>query len=97
MPLLQIKNLTVEFKTGSGAFRAVDGVSLSVDKGEVLAIVGESGSGKSVSMLADTRDLKSSHFWVTAFPGIVILITVLLIYLVGDRLRCALDAQLRRS
>ena len=52
MSLLQIKNLTVEFKTGSGAFRAVDGVSLSVDKGEVLAIVGESGSGKSVSMLA---------------------------------------------
>jgi len=52
MPLLEIKNLTVEFKTGSGAFRAVDGVSLNVDKGEVLAIVGESGSGKSVSMLA---------------------------------------------
>jgi dipeptide transport system ATP-binding protein len=52
MPLLEIKNLTVEFKTGSGAFRAVDGVTLTVDKGEVLAIVGESGSGKSVSMLA---------------------------------------------
>ncbi len=52
MPLLEIVNLTVEFKTGSGWFRAVDGVSLSVDKGEVLAIVGESGSGKSVSMLA---------------------------------------------
>ena len=52
MALLDIENLTVEFKTGSGFFRAVDGVSLSVDKGEVLAIVGESGSGKSVSMLA---------------------------------------------
>ena len=52
MSLLEIGNLTVEFKTGSGYFRAVDGVSLSVDKGEVLAIVGESGSGKSVSMLA---------------------------------------------
>jgi dipeptide transport system ATP-binding protein len=52
MALLEIENLTVEFKTGSGFFRAVDGVSLSVDKGEVLAIVGESGSGKSVSMLA---------------------------------------------
>ncbi len=52
MSLLEIKNLTVEFKTGSGHFRAVDGVSLSLDKGEVLAIVGESGSGKSVSMLA---------------------------------------------
>jgi len=52
MGLLEIENLTVEFKTGSGYFRAVDGVTLSVDKGEVLAIVGESGSGKSVSMLA---------------------------------------------
>jgi dipeptide transport system ATP-binding protein len=51
-PLLEIENLTVEFKTGSGQFRAVDHVSLTVDAREVLAIVGESGSGKSVSMLA---------------------------------------------
>jgi dipeptide transport system ATP-binding protein len=52
MALLQIDNLTVEFETATGWFRAVDGVSISVEKGEVLAIVGESGSGKSVSMLA---------------------------------------------
>lgn len=52
MSLLDIRNLTVEFATASGAFRAVDGVDLSVDKSEILAIVGESGSGKSVSMLA---------------------------------------------
>ncbi|WP_187968006.1 ABC transporter ATP-binding protein [Aquibium microcysteis] len=52
MPLLTIDNLVVEFETASGPFRAVDGVSLSVDAREVLAIVGESGSGKSVSMLA---------------------------------------------
>ncbi len=52
MALLEIKNLTVEFKTSSGAFRAVDGVSMNVDSGEVLAVVGESGSGKSVAMLA---------------------------------------------
>lgn len=52
MPLLEIDNLTVEFATSSGTFRAVDQVSLTCDHGEVLSIVGESGSGKSVSMLA---------------------------------------------
>jgi dipeptide transport system ATP-binding protein len=52
MALLEIRNLTVEFLTAGGAFRAVDGVDQSVDAGEILAIVGESGSGKSVSMLA---------------------------------------------
>jgi dipeptide transport system ATP-binding protein len=52
MALLEIENLVVEFDTASGPFRAVDGVSISVDRREVLAIVGESGSGKSVSMLA---------------------------------------------
>ncbi|HEY6633025.1 MAG TPA: ABC transporter ATP-binding protein [Rhizobiaceae bacterium] len=52
MALLEIENLVVEFETATGMFRAVDGVSLTVARHEVLAIVGESGSGKSVSMLA---------------------------------------------
>ena len=52
MALLDIKNLSVDFATSSGWFRAVDGVSLSVDQGRIHAIVGESGSGKSVAMLA---------------------------------------------
>ena len=52
MALLEIKNLTVAFDTAAGPFRAVNGVVLSVDAREVLAIVGESGSGKSVAMLA---------------------------------------------
>ena len=52
MALLEIRGLTVTFTTGSGPFKAVDGVDLTVDTGEVQAIVGESGSGKSVAMLA---------------------------------------------
>jgi dipeptide transport system ATP-binding protein len=52
MALLEIANLSVEFPTLSGPLKAVDGVNLAVDEGEVVAIVGESGSGKSVLMLA---------------------------------------------
>jgi dipeptide transport system ATP-binding protein len=52
MSLLRIRNLSVDFATASGKFRAVDSVDQDVDTGEILAIVGESGSGKSVSMLA---------------------------------------------
>jgi dipeptide transport system ATP-binding protein len=52
MSLLEIENLTVEFATAGGAFRAVDRLSLRAGAGDVLAVVGESGSGKSVAMLA---------------------------------------------
>jgi dipeptide transport system ATP-binding protein len=52
MPLLEIRNLSVEFSTSRGVFRAVDGVDVVLEEGEILCIVGESGSGKSVSMLA---------------------------------------------
>jgi dipeptide transport system ATP-binding protein len=52
MPLLEIENLSVAFPSRNGMVRAVDGVSITLDRGEVLGIVGESGSGKSVGMLA---------------------------------------------
>ena len=55
MPLLEIKNLRTWFKTEDGVARAVDGVSLSVERGEVLGIVGESGCGKSVTSLSIMR------------------------------------------
>ena len=52
MALLDIRDLHVEFPTQGGTMHAVDGVSLSLEQGEVLGIVGESGSGKSVTMMA---------------------------------------------
>lgn len=52
MPLFEIEDLSVTFKTPKGLIRAVEGLSLSVEEGETLAIVGESGCGKSATSLA---------------------------------------------
>src|SRR6476646_1122498 len=51
-PLLQVKNLSVDFITGVEKTIALTNISLEVNKGELLAIVGESGSGKSVTALS---------------------------------------------
>jgi len=51
VPLLEIRDLHVHFRTHDGVVRAVEGARLSVDRGRTLGIVGESGSGKSVTAL----------------------------------------------
>jgi oligopeptide/dipeptide ABC transporter ATP-binding protein len=55
VPLLEIKNLTLDFVTDSQALRAVDDVSLTLEAGETLCLVGESGCGKSVTALSIAR------------------------------------------
>jgi peptide/nickel transport system ATP-binding protein len=57
--LLEVDDLTTHFFTRDGIVRAVDGVSFSVRRGEVLAIVGESGCGKSVTSLSIMRLIAS--------------------------------------
>ncbi len=64
-PLLEVENLHVQFDTSRGIVRAVDGISYTVNRGEVVAIVGESGCGKSVSSLAIMRLLAKNTGKVT--------------------------------
>src|SRR5215831_10054840 len=59
MPLLEIKNLKLDFTSANGPLRAVDGLSLQLDMGETLCLVGESGCGKSVTALSIARLLPS--------------------------------------
>ena len=52
MAKLEVKNLTISFRTNNGAVRAVRDISFDLNEGETLAIAGESGSGKSVTTRA---------------------------------------------
>jgi oligopeptide/dipeptide ABC transporter ATP-binding protein len=54
-PLLEVRDLSVSFRTQDGTVHAVDNVSFTVNRGEVLGIVGESGSGKSVTAMTLMR------------------------------------------
>jgi peptide/nickel transport system ATP-binding protein len=83
--LLEVDGLKVEFRTEDGVVQAVDGVSFSVDRGEVLAIVGESGSGKSVTAMTLMGLTRSPN---ASFAGSA--------RLEGTELVTASDAELRR-
>ncbi len=69
--LLHIENLTTTFNTENGIVKAVDNVSIKLDKGRILGIVGESGSGKSVTSLSamglipnPPGKISSGHIWL---------------------------------
>jgi oligopeptide/dipeptide ABC transporter ATP-binding protein len=55
LPLLEVRDLHTEFRTGAGVVPAVDGISYTVERGETIAIVGESGSGKTAGALSILR------------------------------------------
>ena len=61
VPLLEVRDLRVSFRTEEGVLQAVDGLSLTVGAGEVVGIVGESGSGKTVSVLAVMRLIRDPN------------------------------------
>ncbi|MFN0094006.1 MAG: ABC transporter ATP-binding protein [Dehalococcoidia bacterium] len=64
IPLLSVRNLSVEFKTRRGVVQAVNDVSFDIEPGERLAVVGESGSGKSV--------MSMSLLQLVAHPGRIV-------------------------
>lgn len=64
--VLEVKNLTVEFKTEAGKVVAVKNESFSVRRGETLALVGESGSGKSVTSLSIMRLVENGGGRITS-------------------------------
>ncbi len=65
-PLLEIRDLHVEFATSAGVVRAVDGVSYDIPRGRTLAVVGESGCGKSVTAMSILRLIERQRGEITS-------------------------------
>jgi len=58
-PLLEVRDLRVDFPHRRGSLRALDGVSFTIEAGEILGVVGESGAGKSLTGMAIERPVCS--------------------------------------
>ena len=85
MTLLDVQNLHTQFPTSEGLVKAVDGVDLSIESGQVVGLVGESGSGKSV--------LASSIIRIVEEPGEI---TEGSIHLNGEDLLAKSEAEMQR-
>ena len=64
VPLLEVKGLKTEFRLNQGTVHAVNGITFTINQGEVLGIVGESGSGKSVTALSIMRLIETPGYIV---------------------------------
>src|SRR3954464_13811733 len=65
-PIIQVRNLAVEFRTDDGVVNAVKNISFDVPRGKTVGLVGESGSGKSVTSLAIMRLIPNPPGRITA-------------------------------
>jgi len=83
-PLLEIKGLTTHFKLSGGVLRAVEGVDLTLEPGETLALVGESGCGKSITAASIMRLVPPPGHIVS---GEVLFKGVDLLQLTGEQMR----------
>ena len=86
VPILSVENLHTHFFTRDGVVRAIEGLSLSVQPGEVLGIVGESGCGKSVTALSVMRLMDG----IMAIPAI--LLAIALVALLGASVKVVIIA-----